>query len=538
MQHISYIVLFKVAQWLSEHVKGARLIQGFTQQKDEIIFEIENFETQENIFLRVGCSGNFQYVVPQLGFSRARSNTMNLFSEIHGLKIKDVLLLNEERCIVFELESTSYQLAFIMHGNRSNVVLLENQLIIKKFRKNIKTSLATTNITRATEVIDSLETFLLKFKVKEDDLYSSLKKAYPYLDNILVRAILDEYENLGNWYLAYRRVLEKAILDEWYIGINGNKVNFYCLQPSTSNETTIKIEGIVEALNEFIRRWYSTTYFYTLKHTTYEKIVYLENKVDYKITSLKKSIQHLQKERNYDEIANIIMANLHKIPPKITEVELYDFYKNQNIIIHLNPDLTPQQNAANYYQKNKQASEKIKYLEKNFNLQLQEKIKIEQIKQEFNNCKDLKAIKDFHKKYPYLLGEEKEEREIPFRIFQKKGYSIWVGRNAKNNDLLTLHFAKKNDIWLHAKDCAGSHVIIKNTSAQNVPQSVLEYAAGLAAFYSRQKNSSLVPVLYTLRKYIRKNKKMAQGEVAVERAKILLVPPLKPDILEEETENE
>jgi predicted ribosome quality control (RQC) complex YloA/Tae2 family protein len=530
MQHISYITLYCLTQWLKEHCKGGILAQCFTQQKDEITLEIEN-GLEDTIFLRIGCAGFFQYVVPQLTFQRAKSNTMNLFPEIQGLRIAEIDIVQNERCIYFEFNAC-LKLVLLMYGNKSNAFLLENSLITRKFRKNIKIpALDFSNIIPASFPIDEENEFYSK--IGSDERQINLKKAYPFLDNIFIKAIMERLAESENLYSAYRSIMKAALEDKWYIFTQEHKVNFFCIPPRGSSFPATL--GIANALNEFIRKWFTTTYYFNLKQSISEKLEYLENKIVYKITSLKRSIEHALEQKSYEDTANIIMANLHLIPPKASEVELFDFYKNQTTIIKLNPELTPQANAAYYYQKNKQVGEKIKYLEKNLENQLHEKIKIEQIKKHFESCNDLKTIKDFLKKNPTFLNEDKDEKEIPFKVFHKNGYSIWVGKNAKNNDLLTLEFAQKNDYWLHAKDCAGSHVIIKNSKKQNIPKNVLEFAAGLAAFYSKQRNSSLVPVSFTLRKYVRKNKKMAPGQVALEREKVILIKPFKPDILEDET---
>jgi predicted ribosome quality control (RQC) complex YloA/Tae2 family protein len=532
MQHISYIALYSLTQWLRKHCKGGTLTQCFTQQKDEIMLEIEN-NSQHTVFIRVGCAGFFQYVVPQLTFQRAKSNTMNLFPEIQGLKIIEIGILQNERCIYFEF-NPSLKLVLVMYGNKSNVFLLENNLITRKFRKNIKApTLDFSSIVPASFPIDEEKEFYAKIRQEQEQMNLKLKKAYPFLDNILIKAIIERSVEGKNLYLSYQSVMREALEDTWYIYTQGHNVSFMCIP--AQNHSCFLTLGIANALNEFIRKWFATTYYFTLKQNTEEKLEYLENKTAYKITSLRRSIQHTLQEKSYENTANIIMANLHLIPPKANEVELFDFYKNQTTLIKLNPELTPQANAAYYYQKNKQVAEKIKYLEKNLENQLQEKIKIEQIKKRFESCADLKTLKDFLKKNPVFLNENKDEKEIPFRVFHKNGYSIWVGKNAKNNDLLTLQFAQKNDYWLHAKDAAGSHVIVKNSKKQNIPKTVLEFAAGLAAFYSKQRNNTLVSVCFTLRKYVRKNKKMAPGQVALEREKVILVKPFKPDILDDET---
>jgi predicted ribosome quality control (RQC) complex YloA/Tae2 family protein len=85
--------------------------------------------------------------------------------------------------------------------------------------------------------------------------------------------------------------------------------------------------------------------------------------------------------------------------------------------------------------------------------------------------------------------------------------------------------AHKADMWLHARGVGGSHVVIRHQSGKKIPADVLEYAAQLAAHFSKGRTDSLCPVIYTERKYIRKPKGSAPGQVAVEKEKVLMVKP-------------
>jgi predicted ribosome quality control (RQC) complex YloA/Tae2 family protein len=103
-------------------------------------------------------------------------------------------------------------------------------------------------------------------------------------------------------------------------------------------------------------------------------------------------------------------------------------------------------------------------------------------------------------------------------------FDIWIGKNARANDEM-LRLAHKDDYWLHARDTAGSHVIIRKNKATSLPKPVLEKAAQWAAYYSKSKTESLVAVVFTEKKYVRKSKGMLSGQVKIEREKTLLVRP-------------
>ena len=103
-----------------------------------------------------------------------------------------------------------------------------------------------------------------------------------------------------------------------------------------------------------------------------------------------------------------------------------------------------------------------------------------------------------------------------------------MGKNAKSNDELTLKHSYKEDLWLHAKDVPGSHVLIKHQAGKTIPISVIERAAGFAAYYSKRKTDTLVPVIYTPAKHVRKKKGAAPGQVFVAQEKVMMIPSQGP----------
>lgn len=126
--------------------------------------------------------------------------------------------------------------------------------------------------------------------------------------------------------------------------------------------------------------------------------------------------------------------------------------------------------------------------------------------------------------------------ERPFRRYRIDGrWEAWVGRSAAENDELTHRAAAPDDIWLHAQGVTGSHVVLRaGGKPGQVPRGVLEKAAALAALHSRARDSELVPVVWTLRKYVRKPRRAAPGVAVYSREKSLMVPPLTPAGVEPE----
>ncbi len=295
-----------------------------------------------------------------------------------------------------------------------------------------------------------------------------------------------------------------------------------------AEEPCVKHEKVEDALMHFLRLHYSLTSFEKLQSSLNQllnkKVNFFENKVNSFYTSL----DAIANSRNYEEFGHLILSNLPHIQPKSTEILVLDFYNdNQELKIKLSPELNPQENANYYFKKQKQRKQEIVYIEKML-LENEEHLKFYQEKlNKFNQLSSYKEYLSFQKNEMEMTRDLKPKKESPFKVFTFENYNIYVGKNAKNNDELSFNFAKGEDYWLHAKDVAGSHVVIHCGDRKKPANSVIEYAASLAAFHSKNRYQQWVAVTYTPRKYVRKGKGMAPGQVLVEREEVVFVNPSK-----------
>ena len=115
---------------------------------------------------------------------------------------------------------------------------------------------------------------------------------------------------------------------------------------------------------------------------------------------------------------------------------------------------------------------------------------------------------------------------LPYRSYKSSsGLEIRVGKGAAANDALTFKASSPDDVWLHARDTAGAHVVLRWQKEGAPPARALEEAAALAAWYSKSRGSALVPVDWTRRKYVRRARGGAPGAVIVQRARTVMVRP-------------
>jgi predicted ribosome quality control (RQC) complex YloA/Tae2 family protein len=292
-----------------------------------------------------------------------------------------------------------------------------------------------------------------------------------------------------------------------------------------SNQTANQeFSNIFEAYNEFTKQFLGKYLFLKKK----EELLKNCNNELKRWTAAQKNaeiaLNHLKNNNRNEEIGHIIMANLHLIEKGTTLFVTNDFYTNQTIEIKLKENLNPQQNAAYYYKKARNQHTEEQLLANKMVLAAQ-KIEQNELKlvklQQALKMNDLKSF--FSAKTSQVKNQQIEQTE-KHKEFSFKEFKILVGKSAANNDVLTLKIAHKNDLWLHAKGVSGSHVIIKHQQKE-FSKEVIIYAAQLAAYYSKAKGSVLVPVIYCLKKFVRKPKGANPGQVIVEKEELIMVEP-------------
>jgi len=256
----------------------------------------------------------------------------------------------------------------------------------------------------------------------------------------------------------------------------------------------------------------------------------LSKQIDQLITYIAKAelkLEEVINQRDPQELANLIMANLHTIPAKAISATLADFYREGSppITIKLNPNLSAQLSAQHYYRKSKNKRIELEKIEENITQKkglLESKKVLLQTAEAIHSLKEIRAFK-----VNYIDRFKTEAEPLPYHTVMFDGYHILIGKNAKSNDHLTMQIAAKNDLWLHARDVSGSHVIIREKPGQKFPEPVIEKAAQLAAWNSKRKTDSLCPVIYTPRKFVRKIKGAPAGQVVVDKEQVVMVVPTK-----------
>ncbi len=239
-----------------------------------------------------------------------------------------------------------------------------------------------------------------------------------------------------------------------------------------------------------------------------------------KLKIQKKEILEAGKKEEFKMMGDLIKANLYKIKEgeKIAEVSSWSSWEEEIIHIPLDENLTPSENAQKYYKKYAKAKNAEVVLNEQIDLTIKELEYLKSVLQsvaEAENTEDIAQIKEELSDGGYVSKEKgKKVKESPAKPlkFEKDGFNIFVGKNNKQNDILTLKTARANDLWFHVKNNAGSHVIVI-TEGREVPPSVIEYAALLAAEHSKANGTPKTEVDYTFVKFVKKPQGAKPGMV-------------------------
>lgn len=243
-----------------------------------------------------------------------------------------------------------------------------------------------------------------------------------------------------------------------------------------------------------------------------------------------------EKADQYRHWGDLLTANLYQIEPRAEVVEVPDYLQsNEPVRIPLDPMLTPVENAQAYYkryQRAKRAAIELERLIQEARMEVeylaQVLVSVELAEREEDLAEIAQELREQGILPPERTGRKNKERRReepsrPMRFVSSDGHTLWVGRNNRQNERLTMRTARPHDLWFHAKDIPGSHVILRADGP--LSDQALHEAALLAAYYSKARDSANVPVDYVERKHVRKPAGAPLGYVIYDHHKTLYVTP-------------
>ena len=517
--HQNYYFLKQLAPALHDQLAGKTFIEAFSQEKDEIILVFGAPESGEDLvdpfFIKATLRSNFACLSFPDSFDRARRNSVNLFTDFQDQTVDFVQIYRNERAFQISFEDGK-KLVFKLFGNRSNLIALNSEgTATQLFNNKLPADKSITATSLDREIDQSFDAF-----IQNNERYEAL---FPTFGKLVNAYFAERFQGIDDAHAKWNIVQETLAML--------NSKHYYltkiALIPALSllplGEIISEFNDPIAALNAFYLTYIRLSGIEKEKAEITRLLRKRLTQTDNYLDNTFKKLVELEEATKNDEIGNIVMANLHIIPERTEKIALFDFYRDQQIVIKLKKDQTAQKNAEGYYRKAK--NEKIELGRLNDSLTARETEKQNLTK----HLAHIESIESLRELRGYIKASGLDQSKTPvtatdlFKKVEFMGYTILIGRNAKNNDVLTKQFASKDDLWLHAKDVTGSHVVIKNQAGKNFPALVIERAAELAAFYSKRKNDSLCPVIFTPKKFVRKPKGLPEGAVVIDKENVVMV---------------
>lgn len=534
--------------------------------KNEINLQIYN---KENYKLLLSCANNLSRIHLS---EKSKKNPITAYNfcmllrkHLVGGTIKNIYQHKMDRVVCFEIENLnelkelSKKLLIIeIMGKHSNIILVDkesNKIIdaIKHidsrqssirevfpnkdyfFVKDEKENILDENYKLPSEILKNSEPISMKKFFYTNYLGFSPIISYELLNNSNVDSDVNSAnlndEDIKRIDENFVKIVEN-IKDKNYYPIfikdemNNNK-DFYCFDLNL-----YKKKESVDSLSKLVESFYHNNSLrdrINQKASGFKKILTTKlNRLTNKYLAMNDELLNNQSKEDLKNYADLLSINIYKIEKGMKKISVGNIYDNmKDIEISLDEKKSPRENIEAYYKKYK----KLKTADEIIKVELpkiEEEIKyIKQILETIEIITELNELSEIEEELISLgyirkskKNKQKLEKSKPYIFETDSGALIYVGKNNLQNENLTLKFANKNDIFFHAQDVPGSHVILRGA---NLTEDDYKIAGFLAGYYSYFKNEGYANVDYTEKKHIRKAKGTGLGMVYYDNYKTLFI---------------
>lgn len=555
------IVTRKVVNEIREKLLGGK-IQKITQpSKNDIVLNVYSMGKSYKLLLsannneaRINLTQK-KYENPDI----PPNFTMVLRKHINQAKIIDIIQKDLDRVVIFSISSidemgfdTSKKLIVEIMGKYSNIILVDDNY---KVIDSIK---------RVNENMSSIRQILpgVKYEFVDNDKYDITDESFDYdikkLDQklsdstrpdkifhktytgfspivgkeLIYRAGIDSRINWGLVSESEKDRLNNLLYELRDEIINGNLKSFtYSDDKKIKEFHTIKLshldfkEKSYSTMSESIEEFYNINKSHDrlnqIKTSLIKKINSHIKNTNKKLNILSNNILQESKIEGLRKNGDLLSANVHKISKGDNKIVLDDFYdNNKKIEIKLDPTKTPWENTENYYTKAKKIKNSVDYAKKDIPRQNDYLEYLNQLCDFINRSQSIEDLNDIRdemiennlikKSHKHKIKNKKSK---PYHYKTKNGSDIYVGKNSKQNDYITLKLANKDDLWFHVKDVPGSHVILRS---DNINDEDINIASYLAAVNSSISSDNKINIDYTEKKNVNKAKGAKPGMVYYE----------------------
>ncbi|MBM7692331.1 putative ribosome quality control (RQC) complex YloA/Tae2 family protein [Peribacillus deserti] len=556
-----------MSEEIASQLKGGRINKIHQPSKGEIIMIVRAGGKNHKLLL----SAHPTYARVQLTNESYENPSeppmfcMLLRKHLEGFILEDLYQIGVDRIIVLEIKGRN-EIGDISHkkliieimGRHSNIILVDrDRNMILDSIKHISPAINSyRTILPGNEYVAPPEQEKKNpFEATEETLLRTINFNEGRLDKQLVNSFagispLFSKETVYQAGLANRNTIPKAFLDLI------NKVKLKQYEPALINTNgkeifyLIPLDHIKGSKQEFSSLSALLDRFYfgkaerdRVKQQSHDLERFISNekkKNEKKIIKLEETLVNSEKAKEFQLFGELITANLYVMEKGMKEIEVINYYDEDGgmVTISLDPQKTPSENAQKYFSKYQKAKNSVDVVKEQIMLATEETAYFDSLLQqlEFASPKDISEIREELQEGGYLKAKFKKGTKSKHNLkpqlekyLSSDGDEMYVGKNNKQNDYLTNKFSRRDDIWLHTKDIPGSHVVIRNTDPSE--KTLLE-AASLAAYFSKAKESSSVPVDFTAVRHVKKPNGSKPGFVIYDNQQTLYVTPDADKVIE------
>ncbi|WP_334351493.1 Rqc2 family fibronectin-binding protein [Companilactobacillus sp. HBUAS56257] len=527
---------------LNQNLRGGRIAKIQQPFANELILTIRSNRKNQQLLLSAHPSYARVQITQQPFANPAKPSTfvMSLRKYITSAIVQDFRQLNNDRIVMIDLSAKNelgdihdYTVIIEIMSRHSNIFLInkENNKIIDLIKRvspennsyrgllpgdDYKLPPAQNKLNPFTEhLTEALSASELRQKYEGIGLDTSSELAAALADGKSLSDFTDLYSNHPMPNTANSN--------------DKKKLGFF---PIEFNYTTTKVKDFAN-LSELLDNYYLDKARVDrienqTKSITHRLDIILK-KDKSKIKKLNKQLKQTDVMNKYNLYGELLTTYMSKVQRGSSSITLTNYYNNEDVKIKLNPEYSPSDNAQHYYKKYRKLQNSIPHIKEQLEITTNEVNYLESVlaSLEYVDIEDVDGIVDELIDAGYIKKKRKNARKkrkkhVGEDFKTTSGLDITVGKNNLENDQLTMKLSQKNHYWFHVKDIPGSHVILKDSHPDE--QSITE-AAQIAAYYSKARDSSKVPVDYVQIKNIRKPNGAKPGFVIFEGQKTILVDP-------------
>lgn len=553
---------------------GGRIDKIFQPEKDELSLGIRGQGTHFDLFISTEASMPYFTIKDQRKENPATPPMFCMLMRKHlsGGKILSIEQLGFERVVVIDIEAKNdfgeleaKKLIIEIMGKHSNVILTKADYTIIDSIKRI-----TPDMSRVRTILPGLVfTFIpsdkIDFTLATETILTELQNRAP--SRKLSKALVENIQGFSPLAAAYacrRADIDPELLvaqvasSEWaslskvlddfkrvpmpslhkgfvFKDDQGLYKHYYFYEDAYEGLNVQPFEALYHAIDVFYARANKTLKMHQRTNALKKA---LAQRIERYTLKLAKQELELAEAENADalrKIGDLLYANLYQLSKGMNKVELLDFYADppENRTIDLDVRLEPAENAQHYFKRYNKLKKTTTELAQHIEETRMEVAYLDQVLTHLENSEDQKTVDEIREELigqGFIKGKPQKKSNKTSKIqyktyYSSEGFEILVGKSSLQNDQLTTKIASNKDIWLHTKDIPGSHVIIR-TGGESPSETTLYEAATIAAYYSKAKASSNVPVDYTLVKNVSKPHGAKPGMVIYVGHRTLYVTPV------------